>query len=218
MIAVMSLVLVSCTVEQAETNEADFYAPVHHTLIKPDTEGAIKLWATWYNMPKYKSDKTGIEVRDINGKPLGPKLSKKKWCNLAMEGTGFIDGHTFNYAGTSTKHVVKCDHTPSGRVKFYVTKYKYGVGSRNNPLRPFVSVACDQKIYPFGTRFFIPSARGVLLPDGTVHGGYFVCEDVGGLIKGNHIDVFIGEYSKNPFEFISSNELKTFEAFTVGDR
>lgn len=178
-----------------------------------DLTRRVNLWATWYFVPSLTSIPNGIHVRNMKNKTLGPKLSRKDWCQLAMEGTGFIDGKTYNYAGTTWRYKVKCQHGPSGRVKFYETKEKYGIGNRNNPLRPFVSIACDQKKFKYGQKFFIPKAKGVLLPNNKIHNGIFVCEDVGGLIKGNHIDVFIGAEKKNFFDFVKSNKSKTFEAY-----
>lgn len=180
-------------------------------VVKPTKE--VTLWATWYNAPTFTQDSNGIHVRDIKGHSLGVKLSQKDWCNLAMEGTGFIDGKTYNYAGTTNAYKVKCSHSPSGRVKFYITNFPYGVGNRNNPLVPFYSVACDQSKYKFGTEFYIPEAVGALLPDGTIHDGYFKCSDVGGLIENNHIDIFIGKATKNPFSFVKSNENESFKAY-----
>jgi len=173
----------------------------------------VELWATYYFMPSFTQDKNGVELRDINNKPLGVKLSISDYCSISMEGTGFIDGKTYNYSGTTRKHKVKCKHRASGYVKFYVTKHPYGVGNKNNPLIPFVSIACDQSRFKFGQKFFIPSAVGTLLPSGKKHDGNFICGDVGGLIKGNHIDVFIGGATKNPFKFVTSSKNKTFKAF-----
>ncbi len=59
----------------------------------------------------------------------------------------------------------------------------------------------------------------MILPSGesTLHDGYFFAADVGGAIKDNHIDVFIGVANKNPFPFVKSNESETFDAFIVND-
>ena len=179
--------------------------------VKPTKE--VILWATWYNSPVFKQDPNGIAVRDMKGNSLGVKLSRKDWCNLAMEGTGFINGKTYNYAGTTWKYKVRCQHSPSGKVKFHVTNFPYGVGNKNNALVPFYSIACDQSKFKFGQEFYIPEAVGTLLPNGVKHDGYFRCDDVGGLIKENHIDVFIGKATKNPFSFISSDKNKTFKAY-----
>lgn len=175
---------------------------------------AIALWATWYNMPSFKTIEDGIPLRDKKGNILGLKISHSDFCSLAMEGSGYVDGHTLNYAGGSSKNFVKgCRYKPSGRAKFYITDHPYAVGNRDNPLKPFVSVACDQSKYKFGQRFFIPEAKGTNLPNGSIHNGWFICEDVGGLIKGNHIDVFIGPYKVNPFPFIRSRKMSTFKAY-----
>ncbi len=210
------LIFVSCSSDKPRVEEHEILAPIDEITTTRPLGEEVKLYATWYNMPYFTSVKVGYKVRGMDGKALGPILTRKNWCDLAMEGTGFIDGKTYNYAGTTRKHVIKCAHRASGYVKFNVSKYQYGVGNHNNPLRPFVSVACDQKKFKYGQKFFVPSAKGVELPNGKKHNGYFVCEDVGGLIKGNHIDVFIGKYTKNPFHFVKSTESGTFKAYKVG--
>ena len=97
-----------------------------------------------------------------------------------------------------------------------------------------ISLACDLGTvsnskpwldggYPeFGQIIYIPEADGVLLPDGNTHDGRFRCDDVGGAITGNHIDVFIGRASgssdalmRNPFKFVASNPEKTFTAYVL---
>ena len=181
---------------------------------KKITGEEISLWATWYNVPTFKPTSNGIKVRDMKGNSLGVQLTNKDWCSLAMEGSGYINGKTYNYAGTTNSYKVKCKHKPSGKVKFKITKHPYGTGNRNNPLRPLVSVACDQKKFKYGQKFFIPRAKGTIL-DGNIHDGIFVCEDVGGLIKDNHIDIFIGGRTKSPFDFIGSSSRKTFKAILI---
>ncbi len=47
-------------------------------------------------------------------------------------------------------------------------------------------------VVPSGTRVFILEFVGVPLPDGTIHDGWFVCNDTGGGIFGAHFDVFTG--------------------------
>jgi hypothetical protein len=46
------------------------------------------------------------------------------------------------------------------------------------------------------------------------HDGFFFAHDTGSRITGNHIDVFIGISTENPFNFIKSRPDKTFEAFS----
>lgn len=47
-------------------------------------------------------------------------------------------------------------------------------------------------VVPSGTKVFILEFVGVPLPDGTIHDGWFVCNDTGGGIFGAHFDVFTG--------------------------
>lgn len=68
----------------------------------------------------------------------------------------------------------------------------WGVGMHNFSLMPFVSVASDQRFYPFGTVLFIPQLQGKQMPDGTTHAGYVYCCDTGGAIIGEHLDFFVG--------------------------
>ncbi|MFZ9521773.1 MAG: hypothetical protein ACO3A4_14985, partial [Silvanigrellaceae bacterium] len=46
-----------------------------------------KLWATWYRTPRFANLETGFDLLDMNGLPLGPKLSHRQWCDAAMEGS-----------------------------------------------------------------------------------------------------------------------------------
>ena len=87
------------------------------------------------------------------------------------------------------------------------------------------TIAVDPKVIPYGSTLYIPDARGteVTLPDGTkvTHDGYFFAADAGGLIKGIHIDVFVGTtnpYTKNPFpKWLRSSANGSFKAYIVKD-
>ncbi len=69
----------------------------------------------------------------------------------------------------------------------------FGIGNRKNPLVPWVHVAADQGIYPFGSRVYVPAAVGYTTPEGRVLDGYFWVGDTGSAIKGNlRFDLFVG--------------------------
>ncbi len=57
------------------------------------------------------------------------------------------------------------------------------------------------------------------MPDGSEakHDGYFFASDVGGAIKKNHIDVFLGIESINPFDFVKSDEDETFDGCIINN-
>ncbi len=182
------------------------------------------LWATYYYLPEVNAADAGFALLSVGGKELGPKISKKDWCNAAMEGSirvKFEDRETtYNYAGVNDKQQVDCsEYFPHnvGGTRFKPARGAFGDGVRNYRLIPFRTIAVDSKVIPYGSVVYIAEARGVriVLSDGTevVHDGYFFAGDTGGAIKTNHIDVFIGVAKKNPFSWVKSNSKKTFPAY-----
>ncbi len=47
----------------------------------------MELWATQYYIHEAKYSKTGIELKDLNEKPIGVKIELCDWCEAAVEGT-----------------------------------------------------------------------------------------------------------------------------------
>ena len=179
--------------------------------------GALQtLWATYYYTPRLYHVEGGFELLQLDGRALGPRLSKAGWCQSAMEGSVQIyfqnAWRTYNYAGVAGTAQVYCsdyyDH-PVGRTRYKVARGEFGDGVRNYILNPFRTIAVDPEVIPYGSVVYIPSARGLefTLPSGQkrIHDGYFFAADTGGLINGNHIDVFLGIETKTPFSWITSN-------------
>jgi len=198
--------------------------PEHDVLTECST-----LWATWYYLPQVSSVKHGYALRDRNGNPLGPVLSSRDWCYAAMEGSVRVQHGesctTYNYSGTSTSHHINCSmyfgHN-IGYNKFRVANGPFGDGVRNYVLVPFRTIAVDPDRVPYGSVFFIPEARGqtIPLPDGRTaeHDGYFFAADTGRAIRGNHIDVYLGTETENPFPWVKSSRSGSFRACLVTDR
>lgn len=192
----------------------------------------LDLWATYYLIPEVDNNPSGFDLLDLSGNKLGVKLSDRDWCNAALEGTVSVrtaDGNvkTFNFAGTGATAQVNCrPFFPSlatidktNRTRFSLSTGKFGEGVDGLKLVPYRSIAVDRSDIPIGTVIFIPAARGVkvILPSGetAIHDGYFFAADVGGAIRDDHIDVFIGTADTNPFPFIKSVSTGTFEAFII---
>lgn len=203
------------------------------TFPSPSKDSNSTLWATYYYLPQVSSVSSGGHaLRDLQGNPLGPVLSKRDWCNSAMEGSVRVldsqgRGVTYNYLGTSSVNAVDCTsifprHPKTGQVKFRLARGSFGDGVKTYRLIPFRTIAVDRSVIPYGSVVYIPSARGnkVTLPDGTqtVHDGYFFAGDTGGAIIGNHIDVYIGVAKTNPFSWVKSNSSGTFKAHIVTDQ
>ncbi len=186
----------------------------------------VRIWATIYRLVEGTPQAGGVPIRNMRGAEIGPAVRRDHWCDGALAGSMRVSGQVYNFAGVYGSSQASCPHDPSERVRWRRSPHPYGTGSRSNPLRPFRTIACDLGWvggsrpwvaggYPaFGQRLYIPAADGVVLPDGTVHDGIFTCEDTGGAVTGNHIDVFLGPFAgsmtdaieRNPFDFVSHGD------------
>ena len=137
---------------------------------------------------------TSILVRCPDSKDEHPiEVSQAFKRRLDREGTGILeDGRLINVLRRGEKK----------RYLDISTIYPTGLGSRNNPLTPFISVAISDKNpdLKFGSRIYIPKADGIPLPDGGKHDGIFTVDDTGKGIVPNQLDVFIF-VKKNWLEF-----------------
>lgn len=194
----------------------------------------ISLWATYYYVHEASYSADGVPLNDAKGNPTGAKLASCDWCDAAVEGTVRTidkDGKTvtLNYATVSPVQQNDCNETCPKYKNFAIKKVGYtlwapaigefGDGVSGYQLVPFRTIAVDRTLIPIGTLVFIPQAVGVevMLPNGKTakHDGYFFAADVGGGIKGNHIDVFFGLKTKNPFPFVQSKPEPAFDAYLI---
>ena len=196
----------------------------------------LTLWATFYYVHEAPFDDSGIPLIDPDGHQTGAKLKSCDWCDAAVEGTVYTTDKngkkiTLNYANTGPEQAVDCDAS-CYKYRNYKNKKvgyslwvpaggEFGDGVSGYKLVPYRTIAVDKSVFPIGTLIFIPDAVGVeiVLPDGSKskHDGYFFAADMGGDIKGDHIDVFLGLHGINPFSFVRSNSEKTFTAYQVKD-
>jgi 3D (Asp-Asp-Asp) domain-containing protein len=213
------------------TNESfDFAEPTDS-----DLGSSLSLWATFYNVHTARSTMGGNPLLNPAGNSLGASLSDKDWCNAAVEGTvRVLDASnnvigTFNFAGEGSTEQVNCSRFfPSlapnvirgtNRARFNLSTGPFGVGTNGFILIPFRTIAVDRTFIPMGSVIYIPEARGktFVLPSGksVTHDGYFFAADVGGAIKDNHIDVFLGILTESPFPFVQSRKDRPFSAFLI---
>lgn len=231
-------------------DNSDFILQSQHTrpdkngfgFLLPDSSNNLKncpqmeLWATQYYIHEAKYSKTGIELKDLNEKPIGVKIELCDWCDAAVEGTIYTTDSignplTLNYGGKSKTEQVDCSKCKKYSnyknigiryALWYNAKGKFGDGVNGFKLIPYRTIAVDKTKIPIGTAIFIPSAVGIeiFLPDGSksIHDGYFFAADVGGDIKVNHIDVFTGLPKSTGFGFVQSDSKKTFVAYKVKNK
>ena len=204
-----------------------FTLPEH--VISPE-ESTIDLWATYYYLPQITDGSGDIPLRDKDGNELGPKLSLKDWCNSALEGSVRIllksgEKVTYNYSGTSEEYQNDCSSFFKfnlGKTKFKLTSSTFGDGVNDYRLIPYRTIATNPELIPTGTLIYIPEARGAIIElengETITHDGYFFAGDIGGAIKDNHIDVFIGIHEKSSFfPWIGSKPSSTFKAYIIHD-
>ena len=194
------------------------------------------LWATYYYLRVVNEVNSGTALRNKFAENLGIDLSRKDWCEAAIEGSVQVNlfsgqSKTFNFAASTSSKKVDCSSYTSintGGVKWVEIDWKYGHGVRNYKLIPYRTIAVDPSKIPYDSILYIPAARGVEieLPDGSIvyHDGYFFAGDTGGAIKGSHIDVYLGPVEGNPyrrgvnpFSWIKSHESGTFRTYLVND-
>ena len=198
-----------------------------------DVEAIGSLWGTVYFVKHVKPAANGVPLVDLTGNALGPKLSRKDWCLAGIEGTLALkaaDGSTvvYNYAGKKGASQTDCSGFSSlspdkvaalERTRWRRAKGPYGDGAGSRVLVPYRTIAVDREVIKLGTAIYVPDARGIKikLPGGNsaVHDGYFLAGDVGGAIKGRHIDFFIGTTEKNPFPFATASSKVRFKALRV---
>ena len=63
------------------------------------------------------------------------------------------------------------------------------MGCRVVPMR---TMATDPRVVPKGSIVFIKETVGLPMPGGGAHDGFWYASDVGGAIKGKHIDLYTG--------------------------
>lgn len=188
------------------------------------------LWATQYYVHRFKSC-GNIPLLDESARGTGLSADSCNFCKSVMEGTAFVtdsSGRLFcinfakNASDTAWMNCGACAGKSINSKVFWTVTSGYGLGVRNYHLQPFRTIAVDPAVIPIGTVLFVPSLRGksMVLPNGdrVTHDGYLFAGDKGSAIQGNHIDVFTGLDTGNPFpNIIKSEPTGTFEAYIVTD-
>jgi 3D (Asp-Asp-Asp) domain-containing protein len=80
------------------------------------------------------------------------------------------------------------------------------LGHGGHTLTELKSIAVDPNIIPLGSKVYIPQFEGVNIK-GKELNGVFYADDVGSAVKGNHIDVFLGD--KDYMNILSSAGVKS---------
>lgn len=204
--------------------------PVKKVLTESEKEKYIT--PTIYFIADYSSDdqtqcseKNEIRLRLNKNEIVSLNVCKKTMKGCALQGSCYIQ-----YAGNKT--LINYHKKVNGLVQFMIVDRKvcaHGFGDSSDKqqsfkqmcLDPFYTVAADTVLYPLGTVIYIPSMRGIALPSGSFHDGYFIVRDSGGDIKGRgRFDFFSGDFglnANNPFFDLGLGGESNFEYLVVGE-
>jgi 3D (Asp-Asp-Asp) domain-containing protein len=157
-----------------------------------------------------------LSILDIYGRTIA-LISREFKRKADIEGSARLwDGRVVNYAGRG-----------ADGIRYRVVEgAQWGLGAANAErisklepykLIPYRTAAVDPQKIPLGSVLFIPQAQGIPLPNGSEHDGYFLAHDVGGAIKGERLDLFVGteEDIDNAFSQNGLTNKSSVEVFLV---
>jgi 3D (Asp-Asp-Asp) domain-containing protein len=142
-----------------------------------------------------------VELLDIDNAPLGVTLSRDDFCAAALQGTVEVSGVLYSVAGKGQKSLVncalpryacpRCAAFNLGQNRFVKLNSADGLGAKTFGLVPYRTIAVKSGGMKLGTVLYIPAARGLKLPNGRKHDGYFFVADIGAM-QSNQIDLYTG--------------------------
>ncbi|MDQ7248652.1 hypothetical protein [Dongia sedimenti] len=142
-----------------------------------------------------------IELLNIDDEPLGVGLSRGDFCTAALQGTVEVSGVLYGVTGKGGDSLVDCAEPEFdcprcaafnlGQNRFVKLTSSEGLGARTYGLVPYRTVAVKSGGMKLGTVLYIPSARGLKLPNGKKHDGYFFVADIGAM-QSSQIDLYTG--------------------------
>jgi 3D (Asp-Asp-Asp) domain-containing protein len=159
------------------------------------------LWNTYYYLANEADHDTPADTpllsRDCDILADVPRAFHDDLC---IEGSGILrDGRVLNYASNCTWEcfaALTCGRHRRYKICYRVLdpdRYPWGMGVEGRILEPDVSIAVDRRMIPIGTVLYLPELDGVIAPGRSEpHDGCVRADDIGGAIKGNHIDFFAG--------------------------
>ncbi|WP_395022960.1 hypothetical protein [Dongia sp.] len=142
-----------------------------------------------------------VELLNMDDEPLGVGLSRGDFCTAALQGTVEVSGVLYSVAGKGGDSLVdcalpefscpRCAAFDLGSNRFVRLTSSDGLGAKAYGLVPYRSIAVQSGRLKLGTVVYIPAARGLKLPNGQKHDGYFLVADIGAMDE-NQIDLYTG--------------------------
>jgi 3D (Asp-Asp-Asp) domain-containing protein len=168
-----------------------------------------------------------IELLGPGDRPLGVMLSRQDFCEAALQGTVEIKGVRYSVAGKGRMNQAscappefdcpRCTGYALGKNRFVRVDSDRGLASKTYGLVAYRTVAVRAGGLPLGTVLYIPAARGLRMPDGKRHDGYFFVADIGAM-RSTQLDLFADTH-KLSWSIIGSGTAssRTSTAYIVTD-
>ncbi|HEY4162309.1 MAG TPA: hypothetical protein VGM59_04545 [Dongiaceae bacterium] len=168
-----------------------------------------------------------IELLGPGDRPLGVMLSGQDFCEAALQGTVEIKGIRYSVSGKGRKNQAtcappqfdcpRCRAYALGRNRFVRVDSDGGMASKDYGLVAYRTVAVRSGGLPLGTVLYIPAARGLRMPNGKRHDGYFFVADIGAM-RSTQLDLF-ADKRKLSWSIIGSGTAssRTSTAYIVTD-
>jgi 3D (Asp-Asp-Asp) domain-containing protein len=167
---------------------------------------------------------SAVPLLDPNEKPIGVTLSRSDFCAAALQGTVQVSGVRYSVAGKGIGSLADCESDCPrcaafrlGENRFLPVTHPDGAAGKTYGLVAYRTVAVMDGTLPAGTVIFIPAARGLKLPNGRRHDGYFFVADVGAL-NSNQLDLYVGTRKLSWWIIGSGRTGRTLAAYVVTDR
>lgn len=166
-----------------------------------------------YGSTTYRASQT-TALRTPEGKFIAT-VCKRFATVLLMEGAGLLKDRGAGEIMVNYNRKIK------GQPRYRILeRCKYGQGVRSLCLLPYHTIASDNRIHKPNEIIYIPAAKGIKLPDGSVHDGMFIVRDTGGAFNGvghKRVDLFVGtdpDYD-NAFQRAGFHHKKALKAYKV---
>jgi 3D (Asp-Asp-Asp) domain-containing protein len=166
-----------------------------------------------------------IELLGPGDRPLGVMLSEQDFCEAALQGTVEVEGIRYSVSGKGRENQAscappqydcpRCAGYALGRNRFVRVDSDRGAASKTYGLVAYRTVAVRAGGLPLGTVLYIPAARGLRMPNGKRHDGYFFVADIGAM-RSTQLDLF-ADKKKLSWNIIGSGTArsKTSTAYIV---
>ncbi|ORX78737.1 hypothetical protein K493DRAFT_321172 [Basidiobolus meristosporus CBS 931.73] len=144
----------------------------------------VKMTFYWIAKEGDHSGSKSIDLRTCSGQTIA-KVSRSFAEAARMEGTARLNnGKVVNLA-------CGCGSGYSCFMTLDQKRYPYGLGSRSNSLKPFISISAND--LPYGSKVMVNQLKGLKMPNGSTHNGCVRVDDKGWSFGNNHIDLLVGD-------------------------